>query len=151
MKYQLINERNKDYTVQEQVFYNRGFDVEDLEHYIHTTKEDDLTCGCHLDNAKLGTFVLHETLEANKRIQILVDSDTDGFTSSAIMYNYIKRIKPNANVGYIIHKKNKSHGITQDEIEELDCRLLIIPDAGSFQYEEHGQIADKGIQTIILD
>ena len=41
MEYKLISPSLPGYwTLVEKVFYNRGFKLEDIEHYLHTTDED---------------------------------------------------------------------------------------------------------------
>ena len=37
----------------------------------------------------------------------------DGYTSAALIYNYIKEIDENYPVHYIIHNNNKSHGLAK--------------------------------------
>ena len=51
------------------------------------------------------------------RILIIVDSDCDGFTSAAIMYQYTKRVNCHCQVDYWLHE-GKQHGL-QDHIEKL--------------------------------
>ena len=52
--------------------------------------------------------------------------DVDGYTSSAILYRYIKLIKPEANMIFLIHD-GKEHGLTKDIIIEDDVDLVILP------------------------
>ena len=50
---------------------------------------------------------------------------------------------------YRLHE-DKNHGIILDTIPE-DVKLVIIPDAGSNQYEEHAALAARGIDVLVLD
>lgn len=80
-------------------------------------------------------------------------SDLDGYTSSAVLYSYLKRIKPDIKLKYIAHE-NKAHGLTQHIMEKLnniDYKMLIIADASSNDYEQHKIISDLGKEIIIVD
>lgn len=88
----------------------------------------------------------------NDKIFIQVDDDCDGYTSSAILINYLNCLFPHytqSNIIYRLHEK-KTHGIILDTIPE-DTKLVIIPDAGSNQFEEHKILYEKGIDILILD
>ena len=77
-------------------------------------------------------------------------SDPDGYTSAAIMYQYIKLIDKNIKITYSIHK-GKEHGLSKDIKIPSNINLLIIPDAGSNDYEQLEKLHDKGIDIIVLD
>ena len=74
----------------------------------------------------------------------------DGFTSSAILINYLKQAYPNVNITWSNHTPKKKHGIDIDLIPET-ANLFIVPDAASNEYEIHKQLHDKGIDILILD
>lgn len=92
-------------------------------------------------------------LAANSKIAIVVDADADGFTSAAILYNYIQDIDPNANLEYIVQHV-KTHGLTKEvmeEIDEIEPNLVLIPDAGSNDVDQLEKLYAKGIEAVILD
>ena len=94
MEYQLINPSlPKHWTLVEQVFYNRGFELKDIEHYLHTTNEDILDPQL-LDNMEKGAKMLIQHVANEDDIFIQVDSDCDGFTSAAILINYLNCLFP---------------------------------------------------------
>lgn len=84
---------------------------------------------------KEGVELLQSTLEKEEpKILLIIDSDNDGFASSAIIYQYILDIKPETKIEYFIHEK-KAHGL-EDHIDTLENSnevydLIIIPDASS--------------------
>ena len=80
---------------------------------------------------------------------VQVDSDTDGYTSSAVLINYVKRRFPNAKVSYALHP-GKEHGIVPANIP-ADATLVVIPDAGSNNYAEQKEVISSGKTLIILD
>ena len=49
--------------------------------------------------------------------------------------------------------EGKQHGLNDclDYINSHDFKLVIVPDAGSNDYEAHSALKEKGIKTIILD
>ena len=104
-----------------------------------------------LDNVDkaVDTFIKHA--KQGSKILVIVDSDTDGYTSSALLCNYMREI----NLEPIIHiHSGKQHGITPDAIryiEEVNPQLIIIPDASSSEGVTHETLISSGIDLIILD
>lgn len=89
----------------------------------------------------------------DKSIAILVDSDADGFTSAAAMYNWLQENDFGSKLTYILHG-DKAHGLTDEVmqiIENMDLDLLIVPDAGSNDLENAKTLKEKGIEIIVLD
>ena len=79
--------------------------------------------------------------------------DCDGFTSSAILWLYIKHIFPEANLHFMVHT-HKQHGL-DDKIDWLednpDYDLVLCPDSSSYDKEEHRRLGELGIDVIVLD
>lgn len=149
MQYKLINPINPSYSLIEQLFYNRG--ITNIYNYINTT-DDDIYSYKLLKNIKEGAELLLKHIKNKSKIFIQVDSDVDGYTSSALLLNYLYAVFPEIipNITYRLHT-NKEHGIVLDVILDKDYNLVIIPDAGSNQYEEHAILKAKGIDILILD
>lgn len=130
------------------IFINRGITNKDL---IFNPKETSKTSPFIYDNMELGIITLNKYI--NRKLLILVDSDTDGFCSAAEMYLGIKSINPDADVKYLIHN-TKAHGLTpeiMEQVMEINPDLLIIPDAGSNDYEQHAILKSKDITTLVID
>jgi single-stranded-DNA-specific exonuclease len=108
-----------------------------------------------LDNIAEGAALLTQTLQiANSKILIVVDCDVDGFTSAAIIYQYIKLIEPHQDIEFILHE-HKQHGL-QDHYQKLldndfAYNLIILPDSSSNDYEYHEMIGELGSKFLILD
>ena len=85
----------------------------------------------------------------NNKIGILVDQDTDGFCSSAIIYQWLKEKYPNIQIE-VIMPEGKVHGIMPDNIPD-DIKLLIVPDASSSENDKHEILTNRGIDILILD
>lgn len=80
-----------------------------------------------------------------------MDNDVDGVTSATLMYKYIKSLDENYDVQVYVHEKNKSHGLSDRDFEIGNIKLLIVPDAGTNDIEEHKELINKGINCICLD
>ena len=156
MIYKIIQEPNDKYNAKQQILINRGIKEEDLIHYMNTT-DDDINDPELFGKPDLQAAVAALTgiIQKNEKVGIVVDADCDGYTSAALLINFLYKLYPTwteENVDWFIHE-GKQHGL-EDSIDwALDCgfSLIIVPDAGSNDYEEHKRLMDKGIVTIILD
>ena len=154
MEYQLLTPSipvQKDITPVERVFANRGMFTSDINHYLHTTIEDVLDPGL-LDNIAQGAQMFVQHLAAGDKIFVQIDSDVDGYTSAAAIINYANMIAPGhaqQNISYRIHD-GKEHGIILDTIP-ADVKLVIVPDAGSNDYEQHKILYDRGVDVLVID
>jgi len=156
MKYKLIKPINENYTAQEQVLTNRGIAYKDIQHYLHTT-DNDINDFKLLGEEKLknAAAALIGAIDLGSRVSIIVDSDDDGFTSSALLINYLYDLFPSFvlnNIIWFIHD-GKQHGLNDcvDWIIENEVNLVIVPDAGSNDIEECKKLYQHHIPVIILD
>ena len=95
MRYKLIKEINPNYTAQEQVLTNRGIDITEIKHYLNTTDKDISAPECFgEDKLKSAAAALIQTISADKNALVVVDCDCDGYTSSAILINYLHDLFP---------------------------------------------------------
>ncbi|MFP3355118.1 hypothetical protein R0K04_27620, partial [Pseudoalteromonas sp. SIMBA_153] len=62
---------------------------------------------------------------------------------------YIKKAYTRAKITYRL-QEGKQHGINPDDVP-LNTDLVIIPDAGSNQYDEHKVLKDSDIETVVID
>lgn len=150
MKYKLYDNEINSTNVIEKVLWNRG--IKDYKKYLSLDKSVEISYN-KLNKITNAVNIFMEHFEKNDIISILVDSDPDGYTSAAILYLYIKRLNKDYPVRYIMHKDAKAHGLSQDvEIPE-ETKLLIVPDAGTNDYEQCKNLIDNNIveDIIILD
>lgn len=149
MEYQLINPRRPGTSAIEQVLLNRG--IENVEHYLHTM-DTDILSPLDLDNIKEGARLLVSHIAQGSKVMVIIDSDCDGYCSSAILINYLNNLFPafvQNNISYKPHA-GKQHGIVLDMIPE-DVKLVIAPDSASSDYEQHQELASRGVDILILD
>lgn len=154
MKYQLIKPVNSDYSALQQVLTNRGININDIEHYINTT-DDDICSPLELgeQNLKAAATALIQTIQNDWKAIVIIDSDCDGFTSSALLINYLYDLFPSwveNKLTWFMHD-GKQHGLSDFTQMWEDLALIIIPDAGSNDYVYHQDIAKEGVNIIILD
>lgn len=153
MKYKLIKPIQKKYTALQQILYNRGINIEDMDSYLNTSDD----CINHFsllgkDNLFNAATALIKTITNNESAVVIVDSDCDGFTSAATLINYLYDLFPSwvANkLTWFMHE-GKQHGLS-DFVLNDDLKLIIIPDAGSNDFEYHKQYNEKNIDIIVLD
>ena len=129
--------------------YLNTLGIEKIESFINQPDEEDELDPFLLLNMRSATKVAYDMLSNGCNVFVQVDSDTDGYTSSSILINYIKRRFPQVKITWRLHK-GKEHGIILDTVP-ADTDLVFIPDAGSNQFEEQKALFEKGIKTIILD
>lgn len=146
MKYNLKNDIPHTEDCGKLLLAARG--IGDVEYYLHVD-ENCLNQALGLDNIVTACNTLAKHLENNGKIFIQIDSDADGYTSAAIVYLYIKAINPDAHIEWRVHD-GKQHGIILDTVPE-HTDLVIIPDAGSNDYEIHAELKERGVDVIVLD
>ena len=156
MKFELIKPIIPHYSVTEQILTNRGIKKADIPHYLHTTDKD------VNDPSAFGEELMKEAavklitnIQLGHKCFIVVDSDCDGFTSAALLINYLHDVFPSwveNNLEYGIHT-GKQHGLS-DFITSLlaeNYSLVIVPDAGSNDTEYCKKLVDNVTDIIILD
>ena len=126
-----------------------GIKPEDVDSFIKEPRETDQDNPWLLDNMKQAVETAYSKLKEGAHVFVQVDSDTDGYTSSAVLINYLKRRFPEVTITYALHP-GKEHGIVPVAIPE-DATLLFIPDAGSNNYAEQKWAIESGKTLIILD
>lgn len=149
MQYKLLNPEKTFLQPIEQILQARG--ITDIKHFLNTT-EQDVYDPMLLANMSTGIKMLITHISKNDDIYIQVDSDTDGFTSSSLLINYLNCVFPfyiQNHVYYGLHE-DKTHGLDTLNIPN-GVKLIIIPDAGSAEYELHAQMKQNGIDVLILD
>lgn len=126
--------------------------VQDMDKFLYPSIENwiDETL---LDNIEEGYQLYKSHLEKHSVIDLIVDCDVDGYTSSAIFYLLTKCIDPTIEIRYHIHT-GKQHGL-EDQIDELlnipDVSFVVCPDSSSNDYEYHKSLKEQGVDILILD
>lgn len=150
MKYKLINKEIKSNYLKE-FLVERG--VTDIDGFLNPNSSF-LQEPEGLANIEEAAFKLLSYVQSKSKILIVVDADVDGFTSSAIIYQYIKKLDAELDIDFILHE-HKGHGLS-DLIEDIIngkkiYDLIIIPDAGTNDYHYIEMLAQLNTFVIILD
>ena len=158
MKFQLIKNNLNPLTTStvELVLNNRGIKSEDIYRYLNTTDED-INSPLLFGEERLtaAARALIKTISEDKNCLIVVDSDCDGYTSAALLINYLYDLFPawvQNHLEYYIHE-GKQHGLS-DCINMLlgSCySLVILPDSSSNDYEYHKLLKEDITDIIVLD
>ncbi len=156
IKYQLYKEIIPEFSALQQILHNRGIELEGQQKWLYAGRErfnDWRLLG--KDKVLHGIDSIMAVMRANKNICVCVDPDCDGFTSAAIFINYIYSLDAKyckEHVSYVMHK-GKQHGLADviDDILAQDPALVVVPDGGSNDFEQHKILNDKGIEVLILD
>ena len=107
-------------------------------------------------NMRDGVKMLMKHIAANDDAYVIVDADCDGYTSSAILLNYLNRLFPawvQGHVSYFMHD-GKQHGLGDVDITQLikeGFKLIICPDSASNDYKEHKILMENGVDVLVLD
>ena len=156
MKYKLIKPVNSNYSTIEQVLTNRNIPLNEIQHYLNTTDKDinppEALGETFLNNAA-ATLLTH--IADNDKALVVVDCDCDGFTSAALLINYLHDLFPSwveNNLKWWVHE-GKQHGLNDcmEYINSHNFELILVPDAGSNDYEAHTTLKSKNIDIVILD
>ena len=156
MKFQLINNDNIFSSTTAHILFNRGIAVEDMNHYLNTTDKDINDFLLLGENRLMAAArILVSIVGDSKKTLIVVDSDCDGYTSAAILINYLYDLFPSwvtNHLEWYIHS-GKQHGLSDciDLILESDYSLVILPDSSSNDFDYHSKLKEKGIGVIVLD
>ena len=158
MKFQLIRNNLNPLTSStvEHILTNRGISKDKIYHYLNTTDEDinsPLMFGEQRLAAAARTLI--RNISQNKNCLVVVDSDCDGYTSAAILINYLYDLFPawvTNHVQWFIHN-GKQHGLSDciDELIKYDYSLVILPDSSSNDFEYHKKLVKNTTEVIVLD
>ena len=149
MNYALIGSNDTNNVI-ETVLNNRG--IKDPSTYLHLTNDvvQDYNCLSNIQKA-VQCFMKH--YEAHDKIVVMPDEDCDGYTSSAMLYLYIKSLDQDYPIFYVMHSRPKMHGLGGDEYMQIpdDTKLLIMADAGTNDANECNYLIEKGMDVIVID
>lgn len=107
-----------------------------------------------LDNIEEAVKTLHDCIEHEQDMFVIVDSDVDGFTSASTLINFIYKVSP----GYAEHHikwrlhNGKMHGL-EDMMEYIndDVDLIVLPDAGTNDVAYQDELVARGKRVLIID
>jgi single-stranded-DNA-specific exonuclease len=157
MKFQLINKPDEKLTATQQLFINRGLQLNEIEHYMNLT-DDDINSPLLLGEEKLKEIagIVTSMVQNSQNLAIIVDADADGYTSSATLLNWFYYSYPKwtkEHTFYYLHD-GKTHGLTPGAmsfIQDMGADVVWIPDAGSNDLPQIEQLYNEDRKIIITD
>lgn len=155
MKYELIkNSANDINHLMQTVLNNRG--ITNIEEFMKSNKEDlEQNSYSDLNNIDIGVQTLLKHIKNKDMISLVVDPDVDGICSSAALYNYLQVVTKEENLPEInwdiVTHSGKGHGLSEDIEIDPHTRLIITPDGGSNDFEQHKKFKDADIDVLVID
>lgn len=155
MKLKLLGVNNPNYSTLEQVLVNRKIPYNETHHYMNTSDADISDPTAFGDCIEKGAKMLVSNIQQESNTLVICDCDCDGFTAAALLINYLNDSFPSFvqnNLKWYVHE-GKQHGLSDcmDYINQKDFKFIIVPDAGSNDYELHKELKDRGIDILIMD
>ena len=155
MKLKLLGVNNPNYSTLEQVLVNRKIPYNETHHYMNTSDADIADPTTFGENMEKGAKMLVSNIQQESNTLVICDCDCDGFTAAALLINYLNDSFPSFvqnNLKWYVHE-GKQHGLSDcmDYINQKDFKFIIVPDAGSNDYELHKELKDRGIDILVLD
>lgn len=155
MKLKLLGVNNPNYSTLEQVLVNRKIPYNETHHYMNTSDADISDPTAFGDCIEKGAKMLVSNIQQESNTLVICDCDCDGFTAAALLINYLNDSFPSFvqnNLKWYVHE-GKQHGLSDcmDYINQKDFKFIIIPDAGSNDYELHKELKDRGIDILVMD
>ena len=133
---------------------DRGFPIYDQPKEILDPDKSNEYDPLLLDFMTEGADLLIHHLKNKSRIYICVDADVDGYTSAALVYNFLNdSYGEDITLNYHI-PEGKEHGLKtlmKELTNEKICDLIILPDSSSNDYNEHKRLKEMGYDILVLD
>ncbi|MCX7987833.1 MAG: single-stranded-DNA-specific exonuclease RecJ [Thermodesulfovibrio sp.] len=135
-----------------QVLISRGFkDIDEIYSFLNPSMDN--IEPFDISGVYEATRIINEAINSNIRILINGDYDADGLTSTAILYDILR--KRGAQVFYHIpHRILHGYGLSMASIEEakrIGAKLIITVDCGIRDFETIEYAKKEGIGVIITD
>lgn len=151
MKYKLIsNDTNGD--IIELICRNRKVDFRNLDKILLPTKEA-IQNPLIYSNLEKVCNAIAEAVSSGKKIALVVDSDVDGYCSSAMLINYLHNEMNYDNICWLLHT-GKEHGLTKDMMKrlfEVNADVVILPDSSSNDFAQHKELVEAGKVVLVID
>lgn len=153
MKYSLKSIEKEDDIIK-LICRNRNVNFENLLNVL----EPDESCVQNplvYTNMDLTCKTIINTVNNNGIILFIVDSDVDGFCSSAMLILYLREVIKYDKVYYLIHSEKK-HGLTREMMDyitknNIKPNLVMLPDSSSSDYKQHMELKEMGIDIVVID
>ena len=155
MKYNIKVENSFGRTIRDVVLSNRNLTEKDVINLSSYNLGAVTESPYKLDNIGEAVQLFMQEYDKESKIGLCVDCDPDGYTSSALMYLFLKESNyPLDKIQLFLHE-NKQHGLGDDklykQIKKSDIDFLIIADAGTNDEKQLKELMNLNKKILILD
>ena len=155
MKYNIKVENSFGRTIRDVVLSNRNLTEKDVINLSSYNLGAVTESPYKLDNIGEAVQLFMQEYDKESKIGLCVDCDPDGYTSSALMYLFLKESNyPLDKIQLFLHE-NKQHGLGDDklykQIKKSDIDFLIIADAGTNDEKQLKELINLNKKILILD
>ena len=136
-----------------QLLFNRGILSADAAQAYLGNQSPSNPDPMALSGMEKAVNIIHHAVENNKKIAIYGDYDTDGVTSSALLYEFFDQLGHTPRV-YIPNRFDEGYGLNIDAIELLaseGIELIITVDCGIKAIKEVDLAKSSGMHVIVTD
>lgn len=151
MKYKIFNEPS--HAPLEQILINRGIRESEIKEWLNAGwPQINSPWLFGKEKVRHAIKLMNLSLFDAKDFYVLVDCDADGFTSAAIIMNYLYKWYPERidNFHYILHT-GKQHGL-EDIVDQIpDNCLVILPDSSTNDVKQMRELLDRGCSIVCMD
>lgn len=156
MKYRCYEPLGREDVIDE-VLLHRNIPEDELQDWKDADRKGylDIQDWEDLDHIRDAVFVLADHIDYGDKAVLLVDCDPDGWSASSVLYNFLYSLYPDwvKDNLILIQHSGKQHGLKDclDDILKINPRLVLIPDAGSSDFEEFSILDKHSVDVLVLD
>ncbi|PCI40999.1 MAG: single-stranded-DNA-specific exonuclease RecJ [Rhodospirillaceae bacterium] len=135
------------------VLADRGLDVEQAPDFLDPKLKTQLPDPLHLKDMDKAAERLSKAIQNAENIAIFGDYDVDGATSSAVLKRFIQGAGGKVLV-YIPDRLEEGYGPNAPALLKLQkegATLAITVDCGQTSFDALGEVADAGLDVIVID
>ncbi|TSC92201.1 MAG: single-stranded-DNA-specific exonuclease, partial [Candidatus Berkelbacteria bacterium Licking1014_96] len=144
--------KRKSVDIIEQLLLNRGIDLKEQEKFFNPSFEDDLHDPFKMPHIRKAVSLVKEIRRKKIPTAIWGDYDTDGVTSTALLYEALEKLGVSPEV--YIPTREEGYGLNIGGIDELHKKgieVIFVLDAGITNLTEVDYANSLGIKMVILD
>ena len=144
--------KRKSADIIEQLLLNRGIDPKDKENFFNPSFENDLHDPMKLPHIRKALSLVKEIRRKKTPVAIWGDYDTDGVTSTALLYETLVNLKIKPEI--YIPTREEGYGLNIAGIDILakkGIEVIFAVDCGITNLAEVDYAASLGIKMVILD
>lgn len=131
---------------------NRRVDFDNLQEFLNPSKNNIMSPLVY-KNMEKGADLILSRVKSGLSIGILVDPDTDGYCSSAMLINYLIETFGFRNFIIYMHE-DKTHGLSDNIVKKILAdkpSLMITPDSSSLDFDSHKILFENQIELLVID